>query len=396
MSDLLKYALGIDASKDKMDALLMTFDLRQTSKIKAQHKFANTLAGFKELDQWCGKHAKEPVPVQVLIEATGVYHEKLAIYLVDHGYSVSVVLPNKARKYMQALGLKSKNDSIDAKGLALMCSQQKFDAWQPASKYYYELRQLTRHHQNLQESKTSIANQLHALQHSAYASKEVTRQLNKTITLFEKQIEQIKLAIIKHIGSDEAVSRKVNNICKIKGVDVLSVATVLAETNGFTLFNNISQLVSYSGYDVVENRSGTHTGKTRISKKGNSHIRRILHMPAFNVVRYEQQPFTSLYQRVYEKTKIKMKAYVAVQKKLLTMIYTLWKKEEAYQSDFKNISGNVESRALFPSVQGEFKPSLDHKKIVPQLSSTTQDGHRYNVIARGPLSVNTNLNNYSK
>src|SRR2546423_13076975 len=68
MSDLIKYALGIDVSKDKMDALLMTIDLKQNSKIKAQHKFANTMVGFKELNQWCGKHAKDQVPVEVLIE----------------------------------------------------------------------------------------------------------------------------------------------------------------------------------------------------------------------------------------------------------------------------------------------------------------------------------------
>lgn len=376
MSNFIKYAMGIDASKDKVDACLIILDLKQDSRIKAQHKFSNTLAGFNELSGWCKKHCKEDIPLEVLMEATGVYYEKLAIYLTDHSYLVSVIVPNKARKYMQSLGLKSKNDRIDAKGLALMCSQQKFDTWQPLSKYYYELRQLTRHHQSIQESKTTIANQLHALQHSAYASKEVTKQLKKTIDLFNKQIEQIKLAIIKHIGKDETVNRKVKNICKIKGIDVLSVATILAETNGFTLFKNIGQVVSYAGYDVVENQSGTHTGKTRISKKGNSRIRRILHMPAFNVVRYEQRPFANLYERVFEKTKIKMKAYVAVQKKLLVMIYTLWKNEEEYSPDFKSTSDNVESRALFPLSEAKLKPSIDNKKIVLPSSSTTQDRHR--------------------
>jgi transposase len=343
-------------------------------KIKAQHKFANTPTGFKELHAWCKKHCKDPVSLHVLMEATGVYYEKLAIYLADHKYSVSVILPNKARKYMQALGLKSKNDKIDAKGLALMSSQQKFDVWQPLSKFYYQLRQLTRHHQNLQESKTSLANQYHALQHSVYVSKEVVKQLSKTIALFEKQLQQIKDAIADHINSDETVQRKVNHICRIKGVDVLTIATVIAEANGFALFNSIAQLVSFAGYDVIESQSGKHTGKTRISKKGNSRIRRILHMPAFNVVRYEQTPFTNLYERVYDRTKIKMKAYVAVQKKLLVLIYTLWKKDESFNPDFKNTSGNDEPSALFP---------LNHsgnstKEIVPPYSSTTQDGHRYN------------------
>lgn len=378
MCNLLKYSLGIDIAKDKMDVCFLSIDQNQDAKIKAQRSFANNLTGFKELHAWCKNHCKEAIPLQVLMEATGVYYERLAIYLVDQRYSVSVILPNKARKYMQAMGLKSKNDTIDARGLALMGSQQKLDTWQPLSKFYYQLRLLTRHHQSLQEAKSQVFNQLHALEHSGYSSKEVSTQLKKTITLFEKQLEQTKNAIIKHIDSDQAVKVKVRNICKIKGVDVLTVSTVIAEANGFSLFKNINQLISYAGYDVIENSSGNHKGKTRISKKGNSRIRRILHMPAFNVVRYEQG-FTLFYQRVFETTKIKMKAYVAVQKKLLVVIYTLWKKEKAFQSDFNNISGNVESRALFPLAHEVLKSSEGIKKIVPQLSSTTQDGHRYKV-----------------
>ncbi|NLU40402.1 MAG: IS110 family transposase, partial [Bacteroidales bacterium] len=58
-------------------------------------------------------------------------------------YTVFVVVPNKARKYLQSLGHKSKNDKIDATGLACMCLQNKFEPWKPISKFYYELRLLT-------------------------------------------------------------------------------------------------------------------------------------------------------------------------------------------------------------------------------------------------------------
>ena len=37
---------------------------------------------------------------------------------------------------------------------------------------------------------------------------------------------------------------------------LLSVATLIAETNGFEGFANQRQLVSYAGYDVVENHGG--------------------------------------------------------------------------------------------------------------------------------------------
>ena len=47
-----------------------------------------------------------------------------------------------------------------------------------------------------------------------------------------------------------------------------------------------------------------------------------------------QRPFVGLYERVFERTKIKMKGYVAVQRKLLTLIYALWKKDEKYEGRF--------------------------------------------------------------
>jgi transposase len=53
-------------------------------------------------------------------------------------------------------------------------------------------------------------------------------------------------------------------------------------------FTNQRHLVSYAGYDVVENQSGNRSGKTRISKKGNSRLRRFLHMPSFNAVRFNE------------------------------------------------------------------------------------------------------------
>lgn len=371
MEQLVKYAIGVDGAKDKFDVCLMSVDLALRSKVNASRKFSNTLAGFKEFLLWVQKHCKEPVPAQILMEATGVYHEKLAIWLTEQGKEVVVVLPNKAHRYMQSLGIKTKNDRVDARGLAMMCLHHQFEVWKPIGKYNYELRLLTRHHQSTQELKTVLLNQLHALEHSGYSSKQVSKQLKKTIELFEKQLQAIKKSVADHIDNNGEVKRKVGHICQIKGVDILTVATIIAETNGFELFHNQSQLASYAGYDVVENQSGNHTGKTRISKKGNSRIRRILHMPALNVVRYQETPFLRLQERVYEKTKVKMKGYVAVQKKLLLVMYTLWKHDQPYRRDYegKIISGNAEQKLLFP-FKGE--------KVVPQKSGTTQDELRYN------------------
>ena len=71
----------------------------------------NTKKGFESLNDWIIKHQIQSIPVVICMEATGIYHENCAYYLYEKGFNVSVVLPNKAKKYLECLGLKSKNDS---------------------------------------------------------------------------------------------------------------------------------------------------------------------------------------------------------------------------------------------------------------------------------------------
>ena len=84
----------------------------------------------------------------------------------------------------------------------------------------------------------------------------VNIQINQTISLFEVQLKELEKAIKTHLQSDEEVHRKAQHILQMKGLGILTVSTMLAETNGFTLFKNYKQLVSYAGYDVVEAQSG--------------------------------------------------------------------------------------------------------------------------------------------
>jgi transposase len=330
----LKYAIGIDVSMKDFACCLSVINDQQDVKVKASHKFSNTPAGFKALSEWAVRHCKEALPVVFVMEATGVYHEQLAWFLNSKEQPVSILLPNKAKSYLKANGAKSKNDKIDARGLSQIAAEKKLELWVPPSRELYTLRTYTRQHQNLTEIHTSLSNQVHSIQHSQFPNKDIIKQLKKTIKLIDDQLIEMNVAITKTVKSDEVLNQHYQNICTIKGLAMLSFAVIAAETNGFALFESAASVVSFAGYDVVENESGKHTGKTKISKKGNSRIRRILHMPALNAVRDDQPQFKKLFARVYERTRIKMKGYVAVQKKLLVMMYYLWKKNEKYDPTF--------------------------------------------------------------
>ena len=197
--------------------------------------------------------------------------------------------------------------------------------------------------------------------------------LQKQLALLQKQKDNMQQQLLDVIEQDVTLKQRFEKILKIKGLGALSLAIIIAETDGFAATQSIAQLTSYAGYDVVEKGSGNRKGKTKISKKGNGHIRRALHFPALNMVRYRQGNFHLLHQRIYSKTNIKMKGYVAVQRKLLALIYTLWKNNEPFENRFeKQASGNKEPVPSFASaLQKPGKKSA--KKIAPGKPGATQD-----------------------
>ena len=125
----LKYAVGLDVSSKKIDACMSIIDEKQRVVVKSSTQITNTRKGFENLVQWIIKHKKEDIPVVICMEATGIYHENCALYLFERNYRVSIILPNKAKKYLEAIGLKSKNDSIDAKSMCFFKSILSFNTF---------------------------------------------------------------------------------------------------------------------------------------------------------------------------------------------------------------------------------------------------------------------------
>lgn len=58
-------------------------------------------------------------------------------------------------------------------------------------------------------------------------------------------------------------------------------------------------------------------------------------MPAFQAGTYQVKPFCNLFTRTFEKHGLKMKSYVAVQKKILSTIYVLWKTNTPFNQEYQ-------------------------------------------------------------
>lgn len=325
-----KQSVGLDISKDTFVAC---FSQRQTGKsfhILSCRTFKCTNGAFEQFHRWVQNQRHASAPLQLLMEATGVYYEELAYFLHAKGYPLTVLLPNKTAAFAKSLSYKSKTDAIDAQMLAQMSLERDLPTWVPFSHSMLVIKRLCRERSELIDSQVVFKNRLHAKEHAYHPLKASLQRSKKAQDFLKKQISDIDLALLKAISEDEVLRQKVQNACSIPGVGFITAANILAETNAFALFKSKAQLVSYAGYDVVQNTSGTSLNcPTKISKKGNHRIRKALHFPALVAVKSEPK-MKNLFDRAFDKTKIKMKAYVAVQRKILVLIFATFKNNQPY------------------------------------------------------------------
>ncbi len=235
---------------------------------------------------------------------------------------------------MKTLEIKTITDKTASQAICQFGLERGLDLWQKPKNIFRDLKQLTRERDQIVADRVIAKNQLHAEQVEAFPNDRSICRANQRIKLLDEQEKEIKREIADFVKTDKQLRKKIDLITSIPGVGSLTAVTVVAETNGFDLIRNKKQLVSYSGLDIISKDSGTSVkGKPRISKKGNRHLRKALHMPALTAIRNAER-FKAIFVRLVSKHGIKMKAAVAVQRKILEMIYTIWKTEKPYDKEY--------------------------------------------------------------
>jgi len=334
MRAILKQVAGIDVAQNELVVCLARMREDLSTELFACKTFSNTPSGFSALVGWAVKHMDATVSLRYVMEATGVYHEAMAWYLAEQGLEVSIVLPSKISHYVRTLETKTITDKTAAQAIARFAVERTLQQWQPPKDLFERLRGLTRERGQIVEQTTMIKNQLHAEEKQARPLKTSVQRMKKRLMLLERQQKEILSEIKELLHLDQEVQELVEVMCSIPGVGLLTAATVLAETNGFDLIKSRRQLASYAGFDVQEKQSGTSVkGKARISKKGNRYLRKAMYLPALSLIRHDEG-FKAFFNRLAEKHGIKMKAVVAVQRKLLELIYTLHKTKQPYCANY--------------------------------------------------------------
>lgn len=316
--------IGIDVSKD-------SFHVELSLHGKLRHrKFSNRKEGFAELHRWLAKH--KTTLVHACLEATGTYSEDLALYLHQLGHTVSLVNPAQIKAFGASELLRNKDDRPDAGLIRRFCESRRPPAWNPPPPHWRELQALTRHLENLHETKQQQLNRLESTK-----TKEVVKSLRKLIAYLDTEIERTEKQIHQHIDNHPDLKEQTELLVSIPGIGKNTAAKLLSEIEDIKQYQSARQVAAYAGLTPRNNRSGKQRGRTRLSKTGNARVRKALFLPAMVAKRYN--PIVRDFcQRLASHGKNKMEIIGAAMRKLLHIAFGVLKSGKTFDPNHEQFS----------------------------------------------------------
>jgi len=159
-------------------------------------------------------------------------------------------------------------------------------------------------------------------------------KLRLGLLLAELDLIELQLAEIETVMEQMLeTTGYADKLLSVKGIGIITATMFLGEVGDPLRFTNARQISNYAGYNLVEDSSGTNKSGTCISKRGRKQLRSILYQMAFTMVGQNDE-MKELYRHLInrENNPLKKKqALVVISKKIITILYSLLKKQEVYK-----------------------------------------------------------------
>ena len=312
--------LGVDISKSTFDIALLN-----DNKVKTK-KFSNTSKGFSELKHWLKNKGIDTA--HACMEATGGYEAKLAEYLYDNNFKVSVVNPARVKGFSMSKLSRVKTDKADSELIAYFCQAMQPDLWQPTPKHIQELQQWVRRLDSLIANKNQENNRLDG------ASEAIAANIRTHIGFLDKQIKEVEELISNHIKGHKDLNDKSKLLDSIPGIGEKTIGVILAFLS-VENFNSVKQITAFVGLNPKPRQSGSSVlGIGRISKTGDADLRKAFYMPAIVSLRFNPI-IKDFAERLIGSGKAKMVVVIAAMRKLLHIIYGVLKNETPFNENIK-------------------------------------------------------------
>ena len=149
-----------------------------------------------------------------------------------------------------------------------------------------------------------------------------------------ESIERIQgdiVAIEKNLSETLNKVPYVVHLLSIPGIGPISMAVILGETGDMLRYRRAEEVIKLAGLNLFEISSGKHKGQKHITKRGRALLRKCLFFAALRMVK-ERGVFREDYCRLTQVNGMqKTKAFVALSRKLLRVIFALARDGVMYQ-----------------------------------------------------------------
>jgi len=303
-----KVFVGIDVSSEKLDLFV---DQPETHLI-----YRNTPDGWEEIAQYLGQIS----PERIVLEPTGNYEKGILRTLLSYELPVARVNAARVRAFANALGLKAKNDRIDARVLAIFAKSMTTFVTELPSQALQQLQEVRRY-------RDFLSDQLVSMKHLKRTSEAAKPLLEKHIFEIQQMLKEIEKQIKTEVESQPALKEQIKTLSTIPGVSFISAVAILTEVPELGLISpkKISALVGVAPY---VNESGKFKGRAKIFG-GRARARKSLYMPVISAIRFNPQ-IKAFYQNLKERGKPSKVALTACMRKLLCTMNAMLREQKPW------------------------------------------------------------------
>lgn len=330
--------IGIDISKSTLDVCVLS-----PSDITSKHyrQFGNNAKGFPQLLKWL-KQESEGIAVEdwrVCMENTGMYSLELNCFLHEKGIWQCM---ENALQIKRSMGVvRGKTDKADCQVIVQYAYRffDKLKQYILPSVTLLRLKALFAQRERLvsMHSQLLVGNQ----SMKGYAGelvKDIQKQNEKLLKNLAEQIKSVDKLLKECLRQDEELQHKAKLIQSVPGIGQQTATYLLIVSRGMQSFSTAREFACYSGCAPFAHSSGTSIrGKTRVHFIANRKMKMLLHMAAMNAITFNEE-IKTYYQRKVAEGKNPMSILNAVRFKLICRIFSVVKRNEEFQKNYKKIA----------------------------------------------------------
>lgn len=281
--------------------------------------FSNNRPGIKQFI------TQAPPGATMGVEATGVYHLLFARRCTDAGFMVKIINPLLTHRAIQSSLRRVKTDRHDALAIRKVLLA---GAGYPftESPELIALKALIQEREVLVRIRAETKQRIYA-----HKAKEQAAgfKLRNPYTQIIKACSKEITALTTQMGAFEQATQTL--LKSIPGIGPVAAAGLLAYIQDIHRFGSPEKLTAYVGLDCRVHQSGTSIqGKGFITKRGNVFLRCVLFNAAF-VARQHIPELQQFFSKKLSEGKHYFSAQIAVERKLLHLIYAIWKRGTPYE-----------------------------------------------------------------